>query len=83
LEVGTDFLIKLYTIKWHNNKIPCNFLTGKSKQKEEFIIPDQFLKKIVMVNNNIKRNIEENKEKNVESSPLEEKKKIDVSQICK
>jgi len=36
-----------------------------------------------MVNNRIKRTIEENKEKNVESSPHVEKRKIDVSEICK
>jgi len=36
-----------------------------------------------MVNNRIKRTTEENKEKNVESSPHGEKMKIDVSQICK
>jgi len=36
-----------------------------------------------MVNNRIKRNIEEDKEKNVESSPHGEKMKIDATQICK
>lgn len=35
-----------------------------------------------MTNNNMKRTIEENKEKDVES-PRGEKRKLDVSEICK
>ncbi|KAL4083625.1 hypothetical protein QTP88_028941 [Uroleucon formosanum] len=69
-------------INWALVTLPV-IMKGKNGRKEEFIIPDHFLKKIRMVNNNIKRNIEENKEKNVKSSPHAEKVKIDVSQISK
>ncbi|CAI6373736.1 unnamed protein product [Macrosiphum euphorbiae] len=69
-------------VDWALQKLP-DIMKGKNGRKEEFIIPDQFLKKIIMVNNRIKRTTEENKEKNVKSSPHGEKMKIDVSQISK
>ncbi|XP_060857981.1 DNA (cytosine-5)-methyltransferase 3A-like [Metopolophium dirhodum] len=69
-------------VNWALMNLPI-VMKGKNTRKEEFFIPDQFLKKITMVNNRIKRNIEEDKEKNVDSSPNGEKIKIDVTQISK
>ncbi|XP_025198444.1 DNA (cytosine-5)-methyltransferase 3-like [Melanaphis sacchari] len=68
-------------INWALVNLPI-IMKENCRLDEELIIPDNFLNKIIMTNNNIKKKIEDNKEKDVES-PRGEKRKIDVSEISK
>ncbi|KAF0768228.1 DNA (cytosine-5)-methyltransferase 3C-like [Aphis craccivora] len=91
LSLQFNFVIPKYfdgkcnQITWALVKLPIIMkgTTKKRNQDEELIIPENFLKKIIMTNNNMKRTIEEKeKEKDIES-PHGEKRKIDVSEISK
>ncbi|CAH1731560.1 unnamed protein product [Aphis gossypii] len=73
---------KCNQITWALVKLPI-IMKENRNQDEELIIPENFLKKIMMTNNNMKRTIEEKeKEKDIEN-PRGEKRKLDVSEISK
>ncbi|XP_015379612.1 PREDICTED: DNA (cytosine-5)-methyltransferase 3B-like [Diuraphis noxia] len=55
----------------------------KRRRKEEFIIPDDILQKIIMANNNIRRCMEENRKKNIKGLRRIKTKKINVSELSK
>ncbi|KAL5238695.1 hypothetical protein ACI65C_006105, partial [Semiaphis heraclei] len=69
-------------IKWALKYLP-SILNGKRRRKEEFIIPDDILHKIIMANNNIRRCMEERKQKSIKGLRGKQKKKINVSEISK
>ncbi|XP_060848077.1 DNA (cytosine-5)-methyltransferase 3B-like isoform X1 [Rhopalosiphum padi] len=68
-------------INWALLNLPF-IMKGTRNKNKELVIPDNFLNKIIMTNNNIKRLIEENKKKDDESS-REEIRKVESSDISK